>query len=91
MGALRSVSRYHQMSGPLYVANCGTNSIAVVNLNQRKPGVIGMLPTAYAPTCVSVSRDGRWLYVVNAKSPAGPNPGNYNGAAWRNQSPGMDR
>src|SRR5262249_30611093 len=63
----------------LYAANCGTNSVAVVNLNRSKPRIVGMLPTAYAPTSVSVSAGGRWLYVVNGKSPTGPNPGNFNG------------
>src|SRR5262249_35777292 len=47
--------------------------------NRSKPRIVGMLPTAYAPTSVSVSAGGRWLYVVNGKSPTGPNPGNFNG------------
>jgi DNA-binding beta-propeller fold protein YncE len=85
----RNIANYHG-SAPIdlalspdertvYVANCGTNSVSVVSLNRSRPRVIGMLPTAYAPTSVSVSGDGRWLYVVNGKSPTGPNPGNFNG------------
>ncbi len=61
----------------LYVTNGGTNSIAVIHLDRESDegNVIGLIPTAWYPNAISVSRDGRSLYVVNAKSNAGPNPG----------------
>ncbi len=61
----------------LYVTNAGSNSVAVIALNRGGGGqVIGLIPTGWYPNSVSVSADGRMLYVVNAKSSAGPNPGN---------------
>lgn len=61
----------------LYVTNGGTNSVAVIHLDREldEDSVIGLIPTAWYPNAVSVSRDGKFLYVVNAKSNAGPNPG----------------
>ncbi len=41
--------------------------------------VIGLIPTGWYPTGVSVSRDGRWLYAINGKSVPGPNLGNCRG------------
>jgi DNA-binding beta-propeller fold protein YncE len=67
----------------LYVTNGGANSVAVVALGQ--PGnpraaapeseTVGLIPTGWYPNSVSVSGDGRTLYVVNGKSDTGPNPG----------------
>ncbi|HEV2182606.1 MAG TPA: hypothetical protein VGR39_02895, partial [Candidatus Acidoferrales bacterium] len=34
----------------------------------------GLIPTGWYPSSVSVSRDGKMLYVVNSKSVPGPNP-----------------
>jgi len=61
----------------LYVTNGGTNSIAVIHLDHESDEghVVGLIPTAWYPNAISVSHDGRSLYVVNAKSNAGPNPG----------------
>ena len=61
----------------LYVTNGGTNSIAVIQLDRESDEgrVVGLIPTAWYPNAISVSHDGRSLYVVNAKSNAGPNPG----------------
>jgi DNA-binding beta-propeller fold protein YncE len=61
----------------LYVSNGGTNSIAVVRLDRELDDgrVVGLLPTGWYPNAVSVSRDQKFLYVANAKSPAGPNTG----------------
>jgi YVTN family beta-propeller protein len=61
----------------LYVTNGGTNSIAVIHLDREsdEARVTGLIPTAWYPNAISVSHDGRSLYVVNAKSNAGPNPG----------------
>lgn len=60
----------------LYVTNGGSNSVAVIRLD-RDPDdsqLVGLIPTAWYPTSVSVSQDGVRLYVVNGKSSAGPNP-----------------
>jgi DNA-binding beta-propeller fold protein YncE len=61
----------------LFVTNGGTNSVAVVQLDGELDDgrVIGLVPTGWYPNAVSVSHDMRFLYIVNAKSPAGPNPG----------------
>jgi DNA-binding beta-propeller fold protein YncE len=59
----------------------GTNSLAVVPLSDEDedderdsgPGNslrIGLIPTGWYPSSVSVSADGSHLYVVNAISPA---------------------
>jgi YVTN family beta-propeller protein len=64
----------------LYVANAGNNDIAVVDLGSASgtpatPRVTGLIPTAWYPTTVTVSRDGRSLFVTNMKGlGAGPNP-----------------
>jgi DNA-binding beta-propeller fold protein YncE len=61
----------------LYVTDGGTNAVTVVSLGV-KPKIAGLIPTGFYPTAVSSSADGRWLYLVNGKSLAGPNPGNCN-------------
>ncbi len=64
----------------LYVANAGNNDIAVVDLGPAAgtpaaARVAGLIPTAWYPTTVTVSRDGRTLFVTNMKGlGAGPNP-----------------
>jgi YVTN family beta-propeller protein len=60
----------------LYVTNGGTNSVAVIALD-RDPDdsrVVGLVPTGWYPTSVSVSKSGATLYVVNGKSNPGPDP-----------------
>ncbi len=61
----------------LYVTNGNLNSIAVVALGGANQGdqVIGLIPTGWYPNSGSFSGDGSSVYVVNAKSPTGPNPG----------------
>ncbi len=57
----------------LYVANGGNNDVAVVDLASNK--VRGLIPTAWYPSAVTVSRGGKFLYVANLKGlGAGPNP-----------------
>jgi DNA-binding beta-propeller fold protein YncE len=65
----------------LFVTMGGTNSVAVVPLSNDeddeegapgRPARVGFIPTGWYPNSVSVSSDGRHLYVVNAISPAGP-------------------
>ncbi len=60
----------------LYVTNGNLNNIAVVQLGGTNSGdqVVGLIPTGWYPNSVSLSKDGTWVYVVNAKSPTGPNP-----------------
>jgi YVTN family beta-propeller protein len=67
----------------LYVTNGGANSVAVIDLPDlrledklimpRQPS--GLIPTGWYPSSVSVSADGKTLYVVNSKSVPGPNTG----------------
>ncbi len=63
----------------LFVANAGNNDVAVVDLGASAAGappkVVGLIPTAWYPTTVTVARDGRTLFVTNMKGlGAGPNP-----------------
>jgi DNA-binding beta-propeller fold protein YncE len=66
----------------LYVTNGGANSVAVIVLGRRanpratarESEAVGLIPTGWYPNSVSVSGDGRTLYVVNGKSDPGPNP-----------------
>lgn len=60
----------------LYVTNRGTNSLAVISLATSPARVVGLIPTGWYPSDVRVSGDGRMLYVSNAKTVPGPNPGN---------------
>ena len=57
----------------LYVTNGGTNSVAVVSLGaEPAPSeVVGLIPTGWYPHSVSVSTDGRRLFVVNGKGLTG--------------------
>src|SRR5438270_842644 len=60
----------------LYVTSGGTNSVAVIALDKDPDDsrVVGLIPTAWYPTSVSVSKNGAMLYVVNGKSMPGSNP-----------------
>jgi len=60
----------------LYVTNCGTNAVAVIALEKDLDDsrVVGLIPTGWYPTSVSVSKNGSTLYVVNGKSIPGPDP-----------------
>ncbi len=60
----------------LYVTNRGTNSVAIIALDEGAPRVVGLVPTAWYPSDVAVGALGRMLYVVNTKSVPGPNAGN---------------
>src|SRR5215471_6662705 len=79
-------------SPELFVANAGNNDVDVISLNGkderegdgRSGPILGMIPTAWYPTGVSVSPDGRTLYVENAKGlGAGPNPNGTTGSSPR--------
>ena len=70
----------------LYVTNGTTNDVAVVNVavlksNSGNP-VTGLIPTGQYPTQVIVTGGGagQYMYVVNAKSPSGPNVNHCHGS-----------
>jgi YVTN family beta-propeller protein len=65
----------------LYVTNGWMNDVAVIQLNSapKRPQVIGLIPTGWYPNSISFSADGKFAYVVNGKSPTGPNPGSCRG------------
>ena len=72
----------------LYVTNGNLNAVAVVQLTGADKGdqVVGLIPTGWYPNSVSFgptvnSPNGNWVYVVNGKSPTGPNPGSCYSAA----------
>lgn len=58
----------------LYVAEAGINAVAVIDAVNWK--VLGHIPTAWFPSQLAVSDDGKFLYVANAKGyGSGPNGG----------------
>ncbi|MBU6436052.1 MAG: beta-propeller fold lactonase family protein [Betaproteobacteria bacterium] len=65
----------------LYAINSGANSIATIPLQGRDAfRVQGLIPTAYEPHDVTLSPDGRWMYIINGKSVTGPNPSHLAGS-----------
>jgi len=68
----------------LYVTLANENAVAVIDLHNGR--VEGRIPTGWYPSSVSVSQDGRTLYVVNTKDVAGPNP-----SGGRSTEDGIDR
>ncbi len=51
-----------------YVAEAGLNSVAVLDTrNPEAPTLVGRIPAGWYPTALDLSRDGRFLYVANAK------------------------
>ncbi len=64
----------------LYVTNGNTNEIAVVRLSAPGQSTVeGLIPTGWYPNSLSFGPNGAYMYVVNGKSPTGPNPGNLHG------------
>ena len=58
----------------LYVAESGINAVGVINVADQK--VLGHIPTAWFPSKIEVSKDGKKLIVANAKGfGSGPNGG----------------
>ena len=58
----------------LYVAESGINAVAVINVADQK--VLGHIPTAWFPSKIEVSQDGKKLIIANAKGfGSGPNGG----------------
>jgi YVTN family beta-propeller protein len=51
-----------------YVAEAGINAVAVLDVrNPEAPALLGRIPTAWYPTAVELSADGKTLYVLTAK------------------------
>src|SRR5580704_16045892 len=60
----------------LFVTNGGANSVAIIPLSGPGPHAVhGLVPTAWYPNSISLSRDGKFMYIANGKSDPGPNPG----------------
>jgi DNA-binding beta-propeller fold protein YncE len=75
-GAAPTALAINPANGMLYAVNAGSNSIAVIPLSGPHAfTTIGLIPTAYDPTDVAFSADGKWMYISNGKSDTGPNPG----------------
>ncbi len=60
----------------LFVANRGTNSVAMIVADAPQPYVIALIPAGWYTSDVRVAANGSYLYVSNAKTDPGPNPGN---------------
>jgi len=74
-GAAPTAVTINPFNKTLYAVNAGSNSIAVIPLTGPWAfETTGLLPTAYDPTDVAFSADGRWMYIVNGKNDTGPNP-----------------
>ena len=66
----------------LYVTNGGANSVAIIRLSGPAPhAVAGLVPTAWYPHAVSLSKDGSVMYVANSKIDPGKNPSYETGSA----------
>ncbi len=60
----------------LFVTNGGQNAVSVISLAGPAPHqCIGLIPTGWYPQAVSISANGRFLYVINSKSDPGANSG----------------
>src|SRR5262249_36371598 len=50
----------------VYVAEAGTNSVAVLDTTHpTKPRLLGRIPTGWYPTAPAISPDGKFPYVIN--------------------------
>ncbi|MGO9011578.1 MAG: bifunctional YncE family protein/alkaline phosphatase family protein [Bryobacteraceae bacterium] len=67
----------------LYVTNGNMNDVAVVALSNTfgNSTVVGLIPTGRYPNSVSLSGNGGYMFVVNGKSPTGPNTGYCHGGS----------
>ena len=57
----------------LLVTYGGINALALVKPADGETRVIGLMPTGWYPSAVATSADGKRVFVVNRKSPPGPN------------------
>ncbi|WP_066826578.1 hypothetical protein [Sphingomonas mali] len=61
-------------AGTLLVTYGGINAVAMVTPSTSTAEVVGVVPTGWYPSAVATSADGGRVFVVNRKSPPGPNP-----------------
>jgi len=59
----------------LYITLAGTNALSVIRGLPFNPEVVGLIPTNFVPNAVTLSSDGKQIYVANGKDVTGPNPG----------------
>ena len=61
----------------LYVTDGNLNCVSVIALGGTNSNdhVIGLIPTGWYPNSSSFGPGGRFMYVINGKSPTGANPG----------------
>lgn len=60
--------------GNLFVTLGGINAVALVTPGNTEDPIRALIPTGWYPSAVATSADGRRVFVVNRKSPPGPNP-----------------
>lgn len=60
--------------GRLLVTLGGINALAIVGSGSAHNSIQGLIPTGWYPSGVATTANGRRLFVVNRKSPPGPNP-----------------
>ncbi|OYY79691.1 MAG: hypothetical protein B7Y43_01120 [Sphingomonas sp. 28-62-20] len=58
----------------LLVTYGGANAVAMVTPTAHGARVDGLVPTGWYPSAVATSADGARVFVINRKSPPGPNP-----------------
>jgi DNA-binding beta-propeller fold protein YncE len=51
----------------LYVALAGLNAVAVLDAKRPTRYRYGLIPTAWYPTALALSHDGRYLYILDSK------------------------
>ena len=61
-------------NGALLVTLGGINAVATVEIEGGSARAVGLLPTGWYPSGVAVARNDGRLFVINRKSPPGPNP-----------------
>jgi len=61
-------------AGTLLVTYGGINAVAMITPSATTAEVVGVVPTGWYPSAVATSADGARVFVVNRKSPPGPNP-----------------
>ncbi|MBV8344136.1 MAG: bifunctional YncE family protein/alkaline phosphatase family protein [Candidatus Eremiobacteraeota bacterium] len=66
-GAEPSAETLSPDSKRLYVALAGLNAVAVLDARKPTRYRYGLIPTAWYPTALALSHDGRYLYVVAGK------------------------
>jgi len=70
----------------IYVTDSATNAVAVIGVeDDHELEVEGLIPTGWLPNSISLSPDGKVLFVSVGKTPAGPNP-NYCSSTWNSEA-----